>query len=193
GQHAAPRRLRAREPTQREDEEAGCEDVARVGDVLDESRVHFFGSRSLNILSMRSVIRKPLTMLVIEAATAMQPRIVLVRLSSSPAIRIDATIAIAEIAFVSDISGVCSSLETFCTTENPTKVESMKTSSIVQRLVSAAGTAWATWAASMGDLPASATAAKASRARGGGPQHRGGPGGGPASGPPAPGARPRRR
>src|SRR5262249_8359734 len=165
----------AREPAQREDEESRREDVARVGEVLDESRVHFFGSRSLNILSMRSVIRKPLTMLVIEAATAIEPRIVLVAVSSSPAIRIEATIAIAEIALVSDISGVCRSLETFCTTEKPTKVESMKTSSIVQRLVPAAGSAWAAWAASMGS-PRRARGG-AGRARGGA-QDRGGARGG---------------
>ena len=62
---------------------------------------------------MRSVIRNPLTMLVIDAATAIAPRIVVRSDSRSPAIRMDPTTAIAEMALVSDISGVCSSRETF--------------------------------------------------------------------------------
>ena len=62
---------------------------------------------------MRSVIRKPLTMLVIEAATAMVPRIVVKVVCCSPATMIEPTTAIAEIALVSDISGVCRRRETF--------------------------------------------------------------------------------
>src|SRR5215472_13430990 len=44
----------------------------------------------------------------------------------------DSTTAIAEIALVSDMSGVCSSLETFWMTCRPTNVASMKTNSIDQ-------------------------------------------------------------
>ena len=62
---------------------------------------------------MRSVIRKPLTMLVIEAATATAPSTVVSTLFCSPAITIDPTTAIAEIALVSDIKGVCNRRDTF--------------------------------------------------------------------------------
>ena len=83
----------------------------------------------LNIFSMRSVIRKPLTMLVIEAASAMAPSSVMSGGWSWPAITIEPTTAIAEIALVSDISGVCSRRETRVTTPSPMKVASMKTNS----------------------------------------------------------------
>src|SRR4051812_33839610 len=82
---------------------------------------------------MRSVIRKPLTMLVIEAATATVPRMVVRLDSRSPAMRIEPTTAIAEMALVSDISGVCSSRETFWMTWKPTNVASMNTKTIDQK------------------------------------------------------------
>ena len=82
---------------------------------------------------MRSVIRKPLTMLVIDAATAMVPRTVVSADLRSPAIRIEPTTAIAEMALVSDISGVCSRRETFWITWKPTNVASMNTNSIDHR------------------------------------------------------------
>ena len=66
-------------------------------------------------------------MLVTDAATAIVPRTVLRVVFCSPAMMIEPTTAIAEIAFVSDISGVCSSRETFLITSKPTKVASMKT------------------------------------------------------------------
>ena len=47
--------------------------------------------------------------------------------------RIEPTTAIAEIALVSDMSGVCSRRETFWMTWNPTNVASMNTNSIDQR------------------------------------------------------------
>ena len=47
--------------------------------------------------------------------------------------RIAPTMAIAEIALVSDISGVCSSRETFWMTWKPTNVASMNTKSIDHR------------------------------------------------------------
>ena len=57
---------------------AGREQVAGLGELIGRSRRYGGCGRvfSRNILSMRSVIRKPLTMLVIEAATATAPRIV---------------------------------------------------------------------------------------------------------------------
>ena len=75
---------------------------------------------------MRSVIRKPLTMLVTEANTAIAPSAVLSVVFCSPAMMIEPTTAIAEIALVSDISGVCSSRDTFWITWKPTKVASIR-------------------------------------------------------------------
>src|SRR4051812_37538948 len=115
------------QPAQRQDEENGREKVTE----LDQLLVHFCFSR--NIFSMRSVMRNPLTMLVIEAATAIVPRSVVRSDSRSPAMRIDPTTAIAEIALVSDISGVCSRRDTFWITWKPTNVASMKTKSIDQK------------------------------------------------------------
>ena len=51
----------------------------------------------------------------------------------SPAMMIEPTTAIAEMALVSDISGVCSSRETFRITSKPMNVASMKTNAIDQR------------------------------------------------------------
>src|SRR5579872_7212216 len=60
-----------------------------------------------NIFSMRSVIMNPATRLSVAAATATRPRICgSVCTSFSPAIRMPPTTEIADIAFVSDISGV---------------------------------------------------------------------------------------
>ncbi len=85
------------------------------------------GSRFLNIFSMRSVIRKPLTMLVIEAKTATAPSTVLRVVCCSPASSTAPTMAIAEMALVSDMSGVWSSRETRRMTSNPRKVDSIST------------------------------------------------------------------
>ena len=52
-------------------------------------------------------------MLVTDAATAIAPRMVVSSISCAPAMRIEPTTAMAEIALVSDISGVCSRRETF--------------------------------------------------------------------------------
>ena len=61
-------------PHQREDEQNRGNQVNRLNDGV---HVHDLpGSRFLNILSIRSVSRKPLTMFVIEATTATVPRIV---------------------------------------------------------------------------------------------------------------------
>ena len=63
----------------------------------------------LNILSMRSVIRKPPTTLIVAAVTATKPRIVLTIPRSEPAATSEPTSEMPEIAFVADMSGVCSS------------------------------------------------------------------------------------
>ena len=62
--------------------------------------------------SMRSVITNPPTTLVVEQTTAINPRIVATMLWCGPvppAITIDPTKEIPEMAFVADIKGVCSS------------------------------------------------------------------------------------
>ena len=97
---------------------------------------------SLNILSMRSVIRKPLTMFVTEANTAIAPSTVLNVVFCSPAMMTEPTTAIAEIALVSDISGVCSSRETFWITWKPTNVASIKPNSIEKRSRAVTGVSW---------------------------------------------------
>src|SRR6266567_642072 len=75
---------------------------------------------------MRSVMRYPLTTLMVDAVTATNPSTRLSVLASlAPAMRIAPTTAIAEIALVKDISGVCSSGETRRTSSNPRKAARM--------------------------------------------------------------------
>ncbi len=82
---------------------------------------------------MRSVIRKPLTMLVVEANTAIAPRTVLSVDFCSPASRTAPTMAIAEIALVSDIRGVWSSRETRRMMSSPRKVDNISTNRPVMK------------------------------------------------------------
>jgi hypothetical protein len=64
-------------------------------------------SRSLlNILSIRSVIRKPPTTFVEEHATATKPKAVLKGLWPAPATTREPTSEIPDMAFVADMSGV---------------------------------------------------------------------------------------
>src|SRR5438067_5558609 len=85
---------------------------------------------------MRSVIRKPLTMLVTAAVIAINPSTLLsVVASPEPVITIAPTTEMAEIALVSDISGVCSSGDTLRMISRPTKVASMKTMRPISRLL----------------------------------------------------------
>ena len=74
-------------------------------------------------------------MLVTDAATAIVPSTVLTVVFCSPVMMIEPTTAIAEIALVSDISGVCSSRDTLRITSKPTKVASMKTKVIDQKSI----------------------------------------------------------
>ena len=70
GEDAAPRGGRRVHPLQREDEQRRRDDV----DVVDQVRPLLLRlARFLNIFSMRSVIRNPLTMLVTAAVMAMKP------------------------------------------------------------------------------------------------------------------------
>ena len=67
-------------PVQREDEQRRRDEVRQLDEVTSimgdrpGSPPSYRASPVLNIFSMRSVIRKPLTMLVIEANSAMAPR-----------------------------------------------------------------------------------------------------------------------
>ncbi len=71
-------------------------------------------------------------MLVIDAATATAPSTSDMVSFCSPVMMIEPTMAIAEMALVSDISGVCSRRETPRITSMPMKVASMKTKTIDQ-------------------------------------------------------------
>ena len=72
----------------------------------------FCGRLDLNIFSMRSVIKKPPTTLLVAATMAMVPRTVDSVLLCSPTNKMAPTTAMASSAFVSDMSGVCSKGET---------------------------------------------------------------------------------
>src|SRR4029450_7774335 len=112
-------------PLEGEDEECGRDEVDQLNQLIDHLAAPGWtaaGSRLFNIFSMRSVIRKPLTMLVVEANTATAPKMVLNLDCCSPASRIAPTTAMAEMALVSDISGVCSRRDTRRITSSPMKV-----------------------------------------------------------------------
>src|SRR5262249_21293342 len=91
------------EPFERQDEEHRRRDVRGLRKV---GRIHLPGSRFRNILSMRSVITKPPTTLAMEHVTAIVPRMVLSVLCSEPAMTMEPTSEMAEMALVSDMSGV---------------------------------------------------------------------------------------
>src|SRR5438067_330214 len=62
-------------PVQRKDEQRRRNEVSELSDGVDHRRAFSPGFVSvLNIFSMRSVMRKPLTMFVIDAKSAMAPR-----------------------------------------------------------------------------------------------------------------------
>src|ERR1700704_3198975 len=79
--HAAARGVRMAQPLQAKNEEAGGDQVCGFEEIL--SVAHFFSSGLTglgtsflrNILSMRSVIRKPPVTLIMAEVTAAQPRI----------------------------------------------------------------------------------------------------------------------
>ncbi len=69
---------------------------------------------------MRSVMRNPLTILMVDATTATHPSTWLsFEAPPAPAIRIAPTTEIAEMALVSYIKGVCNNGETRCTSCKP--------------------------------------------------------------------------
>src|SRR6266478_3737852 len=124
-EHAAPRRYRRTEPFDGEDHAQRGDDIRRLPEgVVHLPTVSFF----LNILSNRSVIRKPATMLMVANMTAMMPRILLNRGEPPlPETRIAPTTEIAEIALVSDIRGVCRSGDTLRTSSRPSGTASTRT------------------------------------------------------------------
>src|SRR4029453_15056800 len=61
-------------PVEREDEHGRRDGVPQLADAIHHARFPSPGLSVLNIFSIRSVIRKPLTMLVIEAKSAIAPR-----------------------------------------------------------------------------------------------------------------------
>jgi len=76
---------------------------------------------------------KPPTTLAMAQITAIVPRTVLRVLSSAPAMAMEPTSEMAEMALVSDMSGVWSSGLTRRMTSKPTKVASRKTNSAPSR------------------------------------------------------------
>ena len=83
--------------------------------------------RGRNIRSIRSVMMNPLTAFVLEANTAIAPSTVASVPWPPPASSNDPTNEIAEMAFVSDISGVCNRPGTLVITVNPRNDASTKT------------------------------------------------------------------
>src|SRR5258708_22312324 len=136
GVHAFPRRRRSVHPVQRDDEERPGGQIRDLADGGDHVRLTFVGrSPVLNSFSIRSVIRKPLTMFVIEAKSATAPRVRIAGGASPPPTRIAPTTAMADIAFVIDISGVWRSRDTRRITPRPTNDASRNTQTVAQTSV----------------------------------------------------------
>src|SRR5208282_3074213 len=128
-------------PLQRENEEHTRDEIEKLDENLDRSDFagHYLvtdlsaGRLDLNIFNMRSVIRKPPTMLLVAATTAMNPKTAERVLLCSPTSTIAPTTAIASKALVSDINGVCSRGETRRITSNPMNPASTKIKSALIR------------------------------------------------------------
>src|SRR5262250_165258 len=108
-------RSRRTHPLQRENEECTRDQINNFDGKLAASEfVHdlVVGRLDLNIFSMRSVMRKPPTMLLVAATTAIVPRIAESVLLCSPTNTMAPTTAIASSALVSDMRGVCNKGET---------------------------------------------------------------------------------
>src|SRR5262249_8980725 len=106
--HAASRLFGRREALQSENEEDRRGQVHR----LDKVGPHFLSlsalSVRLNIRSIRSVMMNPPTTLMVAEITATKPRRVATCPSFAPAATSEPTSEMPEMAFVADISGVCS-------------------------------------------------------------------------------------
>src|SRR5208282_1778963 len=134
-------RGRRAHPLQREDEQHARDEIYKLDDDLTscEFGCHYLaaglaaGRLVLNIFNMRSVMRKPPTMLLVAATTAMNPKTAASVLLCSPTSTIAPTTAIASKALVSDINGVCSRGETRRITSNPMNPASTKIKSALIR------------------------------------------------------------
>src|ERR1017187_5705825 len=138
-------RGRRTHPLQREDEQHARDEIQKLDEDLAscEFGCHYWptdlaaglaaGRLDLNIFNMRSVIRKPPTMLLVAATTAINPKTAESVLLCSPTSTIAPTTAIASKALVSDINGVCSSGETRRITSNPMNPASTKIKSALIR------------------------------------------------------------
>src|SRR6202795_1046857 len=135
GPNAVARGCGRTQPFQGKNEKNSGNQVSKFKNVF--AREHdgygFLGPLALNILSIRSVIMKPPTMLLVAAMIAMVPRIFAKLLLPSPARMIAPTTAMASNAFVRDISGVCSSGETRRITSKPINAASRNTYKPVTR------------------------------------------------------------
>src|SRR5258708_3066348 len=101
GVHAFPRRRRSVHPVQRDDEERPGGQIRDLADGGDHVRLTFVGrSPVLNSFSIRSVIRKPLTMFVIEAKSATAPRVRIAGGASPPPTRIPPPTPLPDIPFL---------------------------------------------------------------------------------------------
>src|SRR5664279_4917901 len=123
----APRGDWRTQPLQREDEEDRSDDVSDLNDVFGSWDHGFCVRLDLNIFSMRSVMMKPPTALLVAATIAIVPSTVASVLLCSPARMMAPTTAIASNALVSDINGVCSNGDTRRITSNPINAASIKT------------------------------------------------------------------
>src|ERR1700739_3469097 len=137
GPDAMARRSRRTHPLQRQNEQRACDQINDFDWKLVSSEfVHGFvaGRLDLNIFSMRSVMRNPPTMLLVAATTAIVPRIGDRALLCSPTRTLEPTTAMASRAFVSDMSGVCSSGDTRRITSKPINPASIKMKSALIRI-----------------------------------------------------------
>src|SRR5215471_5313607 len=135
GVDPASRRAWRTHPLQRKNEKNAGDEINDLNDALCNGQsVHLVGRLVLNIFSMRSVMMKPPTMLLVAAMMAIAPRMVASSLLRSPTRTIAPTTAIASRALVNDISGVWRSGETRRITSNPIKPASMNMNSPSSRV-----------------------------------------------------------
>src|ERR1700694_3723728 len=138
-------RGRRAHPLQREDEQYARDEIQKLNNDLASCEIgcHYWltdlaaglaaGRLDLNIFNMRSVIRKPPTMLLVAATTAMNPKTAESVLLCSPTRRIAPTNAMVSNALVTDINEVCSKGETRRITSNPMNPASTKIKSALIR------------------------------------------------------------
>src|SRR5262249_32276976 len=140
GKNASSRGRRRAQPLEGQNEKSRGNQIGNFNDMLQARKIGhgFFGPLALNILSIRSVMRNPPTMLLVAATIATVPKTfasIAPRAWYSPARRMAPTTAMASSAFVSDISGVCSSGETRRITSKPMNAASMNTYRLVSRSI----------------------------------------------------------